>query len=67
LYKENEPVYNPAGPESNITGQRSLRGSFNFAHQDPEIEYQIQTITRMCCTPGKIYTIYGFRIVKIIN
>lgn len=67
LYKENEPVYNPAGPESNITGQRSLRGSFNFFHPDFEIEYQIQTITRMKCMPGKISIINGFRIVKIIN
>ena len=66
-YKENEPVYNPAGPDSNITGQRSLRGSFNFFHYDPEIEYQIQTITRMSCAPEDYYQIYGFRIVKNIE
>ena len=63
-YKENEPVYNPAGPDSNITGKRSLRGSFNFFHQDPKIESQIQTITRMNCNPEDYYQYYGFRIVN---
>jgi len=66
-YKENEPVYDPAGPDSNITGNRSLRGSFNFFHQDPEIEYQIQTITRMNCNPEDYYQIFGIRIVKNIE
>jgi formylglycine-generating enzyme required for sulfatase activity len=66
-YKESEPVYNPAGPDSNITGYRSLRGSFNFFHQDPVIEYQIQTITRMNCNPRNYYQIFGFRIVKNIE
>lgn len=66
-YKENEPVLNPAGPDSNITGQRSLRGSFNFFHYDWEIEYQIQTVTRMKCMPGDSSPIYGFRVVKNIN
>ncbi len=63
-YKENEPVYNPAGP-SGITGNRSLRGMFNFFHYDPEIEYQIQTITRMICSSKITYEFSGFRVVKI--
>ncbi len=66
-YKENEPVYNPASPDSNISGNRSLRGSFNFFHYDPDIEYQIQTITRMNCNPGDYSQIFGFRVVKNIK
>lgn len=66
-YKENEPVYNPAGPDSNITGNRSLRGSFNFFHQDWEIEYQIQTITRMNYPPDNYHPVFGFRVVKTFN
>ena len=66
-YKENEPVYNPAGPDSNITGNHSLRGSFNFFHQDLEIEYQIQTITRMNYPPNDYHPVFGFRVVKTFN
>ena len=66
-YKENEPVYNPVGPDSNITGNRSLRGSFNFFHQDPEIEYQITTFRRMNIKPTHCWQPGGFRIVKNIK
>lgn len=66
-YKESEPVYNPAGPDSNITGNRSLRGSFNFFHQDREIEYQIQTITRMNYPPDDYHPVFGFRVVKTFS
>lgn len=63
--KANEPVHDPAGPDSNIRGNRSLRGSFNFFHQVREIEYQIQTITRMNCSPKEYYQIFGFRIARL--
>lgn len=66
-YKDNEPVYNPAGPDSNFKGKRSLRGSFNFFHQDREIEYQIQTITRMNYPPDDYHPAFGFRVVKTFN
>jgi formylglycine-generating enzyme required for sulfatase activity len=63
-YKENQPVYNPAGPDSNITGGRLIRGMFNFFHNDPEIEYQIQTVTRANLGPDTYVQSQGFRITK---
>ena len=66
-YKENEPVYNPAGPDSNITGSKSIRGMFNYYHYDPDIEYQIQTITRANLDPDTYVQVQGFRIVKSIQ
>ena len=66
-YRENEPVFNPVGPDSNITGNRSIRGSFNFFYYDPDIEYQIQTITRMNLRPDQYVKTQGFRIVKVLN
>jgi formylglycine-generating enzyme required for sulfatase activity len=66
-YKENEPVYNPSDPDSNLTGQRSLRGTFTIFHHDYEIEKQITTFRRMACMPEDYYQFYGFRIVKNIN
>jgi len=67
IYKSEEPVVNPAGPDSNATGNRSLRGSFNFFHYDPEIEYQIQTTTRMNFPPDEIHRFFGVRITKNIE
>jgi sulfatase modifying factor 1 len=66
-YKENEPVYNPAGPDSSIQGSRSLRGTITIFHHDPDIEYQITTFRRMSCSPERHYEIEGFRIVKNIE
>ncbi len=63
-YKENEPVYNPDGPDSSPAGGRSIRGIFNFFHQDWEIEYQIQTITRSNLDPDNRIQCQGFRIIK---
>lgn len=66
-YKENEPVYNPKGPETNTTGQRSWRGTFTGFHHDREIEYQITTFRRMGWMPEDILDAIGFRIVKNFN
>jgi len=63
-YKANEPVVNPAGPAQTDRGTHAIRGSFNFFHQDPAIEYQIQTITRMNLSPDDHSPIFGFRIVR---
>jgi formylglycine-generating enzyme required for sulfatase activity len=65
-YKENEPIHNPSGPDSNSTGQRSLRGTITIFHYDYEIEKQVTTFRRMACMPEDNYQIYGFRIVKNI-
>ena len=64
-YKENEPVYNPKGPDSSLIGSRSVRGIFNFYHQDWDIEYQIQTITRISIDPNAYVQSDGFRVARI--
>lgn len=66
-YKENEPVYNPAGPDSNSTGWRSRRGTFTIFHYVYEIERQITTFRRFSCHPDMYAQIFGFRIVKNIK
>ncbi|MBI9070532.1 MAG: SUMF1/EgtB/PvdO family nonheme iron enzyme [Melioribacteraceae bacterium] len=66
-YKENEPVYNPKGPESNYDGDRSLRGIYSYFHYKPELEYQITTYRRSPCGAAVNYIDCGFRIVKNIK
>jgi formylglycine-generating enzyme required for sulfatase activity len=66
-YKEYEPIFNPAGPDSNNTGWRSRRGTITIFHYDYEIEKQITTFRRFSCEPNMYAQIFGFRIVKNIN
>jgi len=63
-YKENEPVFNPAGPDTNVYNKRSLRGEVSLFFNEPEIERQITTFRRQPCNVEDHFASYGFRIVK---
>ena len=63
-YQQTEPVRDPTGPDSSMTGQRAIRGTITIFYPDPAIEYQITTFRRMACMPGEYYPIYGFRVAK---
>ncbi len=66
-YKKNEPVYNPAGPDTNSTGRRILRGTITIFHNDFDIEIQITTFRRFPVGIDHHFPIIGFRIVKNIK
>ncbi|PIP76306.1 MAG: hypothetical protein COW85_14940 [Ignavibacteria bacterium CG22_combo_CG10-13_8_21_14_all_37_15] len=66
FYKENEPVFNPMGPDNNEFKLRSLRGEISLFFNQPEIEQQITTFRRQPCMVEDHFASYGFRIVKNI-
>jgi formylglycine-generating enzyme required for sulfatase activity len=66
-YKKKEPVFNPAGPDTNEYNLKSLRGEVSLFFNDPEIEMQITTFRRQPCGVEDRFASYGFRIVKNIE
>jgi len=62
-YKDNEPVRDPMGPETNYAGARVVRGLINLFHYDRDIEFQIQTVTRANLPPDLCVRAQGFRVV----
>lgn len=62
-YKDSEPVQDPVGPEINYEGDRAVRGLINLFHNDPDIEFQIQTVTRANQPPDVCIRALGFRVV----
>ena len=67
-YKANEPVYNPAGPDTNEYNLKTFRGEKSLFFNDRDIAQQITTFRRQPCPITSLFPIYGgFRIVKNIT